>query len=92
VRREGQAREGRGAGRFRRRFGGSAVRCGAGLGLRGPGGARPPRHATTATVFVQLALRYGRSCQLGSLVAFDSGQAPLPGVLRKAPLCLLSEI
>jgi len=35
----------------------------AGLGLRGPGGARPPRHATTAAavVFVQLALRWGRN-------------------------------
>ena len=34
---------------------------GAGLGRRGPGGARPPRHATTAAVFVQLALRWGRN-------------------------------
>jgi len=37
---------------------------GAGLGLRGPGGARPHRHATTAAaaaVFVQLALRRGRN-------------------------------
>ena len=36
---------------------------GAGLGLRGPGGARPPRHVTTAAaaVFVQLALRWGRN-------------------------------
>ena len=29
-------------------------------GLRGPGGARPPRHAITA-VFVQLALKRGRN-------------------------------
>ena len=36
---------------------------GAGLGLRGLGGARPPRHTTTATtaVFVQLVLRWGRN-------------------------------
>ena len=33
------------------------------FGRRGPGGARPPRHATAATaaVFVQLALRWGRN-------------------------------
>ena len=36
---------------------------GAGLGHRGPGGARPPRHANAAAtaVFVQLALRCGRN-------------------------------
>ena len=35
----------------------------AGLGLRGPGGAHPHRHATTAAavVFVHLALRWGRN-------------------------------
>ena len=56
---EGWEREGRGAGRS----GGRATGRGAGLGLRGPGGARPPRHATTtaAAVFVQLALRCGRN-------------------------------
>jgi len=59
--REGRAREGRGAGRFGGRCGGRATGRGAGLGLRGPGGARPPRHATTAAaaVLVQLALRCG---------------------------------
>ena len=32
------------------------------LGLRGSGGVRPPRHATTAAAFfVQLALRWGRN-------------------------------
>jgi len=56
------------------------------LGLRGPGGARPPRQATTAAVFVQLALRLG--AQLGSSVALGSGCGQLlPGVPRKAPLC-----
>ena len=56
---EGRAREGRGAGRC----GGRTTGRGAGLGLRGSGGARPPRHATTAAtaVFVQLALRWGRN-------------------------------
>jgi len=44
VTHEGRARERRGAGRC----GGCATGRGAGLGLRGPGGARPPRHATTA--------------------------------------------
>ena len=35
---------------------------GAGLGLKGPGGARPSRHATTAAaVFMQLTLRWGRN-------------------------------
>ena len=61
--REGQAREGRGAGCCEGRCGGRAWRCGTGLDLRSPGGARPPRHATTAAaaVFVQLALRRGRN-------------------------------
>jgi len=44
---------------------GRATGRGAGLGLRGPGGARPHRHATTAAaaaaVFVHLALRWGRN-------------------------------
>ena len=58
VTREGQAREGRGGGRGGGR---GAGRC-AGLCLRGPGDARPPRHATTAAaavaaVFAQLATR-----------------------------------
>jgi len=46
-----------------RRCGGRATGRGAGLGLRGPGGARPHRHATTAAaaVFMQLALRWGRN-------------------------------
>ena len=42
----------------------AATGRGAGLGLRGPGGARPHRHATTAAaavVFVHLALRWGRN-------------------------------
>ena len=61
--REGRAREGRGALRDRGRVGRRATgRC-AGLGLQDPGGARPPHHVTTATatVFAQLALRWGRS-------------------------------
>ena len=59
MKHEGRARERRGAGRCGER----ATGRGAGLGLRGPGGARPPRHATAtaAAVFVQLALRCGRS-------------------------------
>ena len=57
--REGRARKGRGAGRG----GGRSIGRGAGLGLRGPGSARPPRHAITAAaaVFAQLALRWGRN-------------------------------
>ena len=52
---EGQARQGRGAGRC----GGRATGSGAGIDLWGPGGARPHRLATTAIagVFAQLALR-----------------------------------
>jgi len=67
--RGGRARKGRGE----RNFSGGGERkvcCGArrpgraGLGLRGPGGARPHRHATNAAataVFVQLALRWERN-------------------------------
>jgi len=44
----GRARQGRGAGRFGGRCGGRATGRGARLGLRGPGGARLPRLATTA--------------------------------------------
>ena len=53
------ARSRRGAGRC----GGCCGGRDAGLGLRGPGGACPPRDATTAAaaVFVQLALRWGRN-------------------------------
>ena len=42
---------------------GRATGRNAGLGLRGPGSARPPRHAltTAAAVFSQLALRWGRN-------------------------------
>ena len=54
---EGRARKGRGAGRCEGRCGGRATGRGAGLGLRGPGGARPPRLATAAAVFVQLTQR-----------------------------------
>jgi len=59
VTHEGRAREERGAGRC----GGRATGRGAGLWLRGPGVARPHRHATTAAaaVFVQLTLRWGRN-------------------------------
>ena len=58
---EGRARQGRGAGRCGRRCGRRALGHGAGIDLRGPGGARPHRDATTAAaaVFVQLALRWG---------------------------------
>jgi len=44
VTHEGQAREGRGTGLNGGRCGGRAT----GLDLRGPGGARPPRHANAA--------------------------------------------
>ena len=54
---EGRARKGRGAGRCR----GRATGRGEGLGLGGPGGARPPRHAAAAAVFVQFALKCGRN-------------------------------
>ena len=55
--REGRAHKGHGAGSC----GGRITGRGEGPGLRGPGGARPPRHATAAAVFVQLALRWGRN-------------------------------
>jgi len=57
--REGRARQGRGAERCGGRCGGRTTERGAGIGLRGTGGARLPRLATTATaaVFVQLTLR-----------------------------------
>jgi len=42
--REGRAQRGRGSGRGV----GRTIGRGAGLGLWGPGGARPPRHANTA--------------------------------------------
>jgi len=58
--REGRTREGRGAGRCGGRATGRGAGRGAGPGLRSPGGAHPPRHATAA-VFVQLALRWGRN-------------------------------
>ena len=61
---EGRAREGRGAGRGEGRGGGHAIGRGTGPDLRGPGGARLPRHATTtaaAAIFAQLALRWGRN-------------------------------
>ena len=59
--REGRAREGSGTGRRTQDVAedlGRNTGRGAGLGLRGPGGARISRHATAA-VFVQLALRWG---------------------------------
>ena len=81
---EGRARKGCGAGLFGER----ATGRGAELGLRGPGGARPPRHATSTTaaaaVFVQLALRWGRNWaewQLARVVG-----KTFPGVPRKATL------
>ena len=59
--REGRAREGRGAGRGGESCGGRATGRGAALGLLGPGGASPPRHASTAAaaaVFAQLGTRW----------------------------------
>jgi len=87
---EGRARQGRGAERCGRRCGGRATGRGAGIDLRGPGGARHPRFATTAAaaaVFVYAEI----GAQLGSSVAPGPGcgQA-LSGVPRKAPLCLVS--
>jgi len=60
---EGRARQGRGVGRCRGRCGGRATGLGAGINLRGPGGAHPPRLATTAAavVFVQPKLRQRRN-------------------------------
>jgi len=56
---EGRARQGRGARLCGERCGGRATGRGAGIDLRGPGGARPLRLATAvaAAVFVQLTLR-----------------------------------
>ena len=85
---EGWAREGRGAGRN----GGRGEGRGAVLGLRGPGGARPPRSATTtaAAVFVLIALRRGRNLAAQWHLARAVGKRFRgPGVPRKAPLCLL---
>ena len=83
-------REGRCGGRCGRRCGGRAAEFGAGSGLRGPGGARPPRLATTAAaaaVFVQLTLSSRLAemrAQLGSSVAFGSGcEQALLGVPRR---------
>jgi len=61
--REERAREGRGERRGGGRCAGRNTGRGAGPGLRGPGGARPPRPATTAAaaVFAQLTLRWGRN-------------------------------
>ena len=86
--RERRARQGRGAGRCGGRRGGRATGHGAGIGLRGPGGARPPRLATaTAAVFVLCAAHPEIGAQLGSSAAFGSGYGQaLPGVPRKAPL------
>ena len=55
---------------------------GAGLCLRGPRGAHPPHHATTATaaaVFAQLALRWGRNWA----AQWHLARAVGTGVLRK---------
>ena len=56
---EGRARKGCGAGRGGGRCRGSTTGRGAGLGLWDPGGARAPRHATTAAAagFANLANR-----------------------------------
>ena len=72
--REGEACEERGAGHGER-GGGRATGRGAGLGLRGPGGARPPRHATTHHRRRRrlCAARAEMGAQLGSSVAFGSG-------------------
>jgi len=58
-------KEEHGAGRCGRR----ATGRGAGLGLRGPGDARPHRHVNTAAVavFAQLALRWGTTGQLSGI-------------------------
>jgi len=59
------------------RCGGRTTGRGAGLGLRGPGGTRPHRHATTAAaaVFVHLALRWGRNWAAQWHLASASGDA-----------------
>jgi len=74
VAREGRAREERSEGRCGVRDIGRGTGRGAGLGLRTPGGTRPPRHVTTAAaaVFVPAA-RAEMAVQLGSsVVAFGS--------------------
>jgi len=59
---------------------------GFGPGRRAPS---PPRHRRRRPVVVQFALRWGRNWAASS-VAFGSGCGQtLPGVPRKAPLCLL---
>ena len=57
------------AAQLRGRCGGRASSLGAGPGLRGPGGARPHRHANSASaaVFVHLALRWGATGQLSGI-------------------------
>ena len=90
--REGRARQGRGAGRCGGRCGGRALGRGAGIGLWGPGTARLTRLATRHHRCRRrlCAAHAEMGAQLGSSAAFVSGcgQA-LPGVPRKAPLCLM---
>ena len=89
--REGRARQGRGAGRCGGRCGGRALGRGTGIGLRGPGAARLPRLATRhhrcrrrlCAAHAEIGARLGSSAEFGS----GCGQA-LPGVPRKAPLCV----
>ena len=90
---EGCAREGRGAGRCEGRTTGR----GAGLGLRGPSGARPPRHATAAAaVVVQLALRWESATGqlsgiwLGLWASASGGAVQSASVFIKAASCLVS--
>jgi len=94
--REGRARKRRGAGRGGGCNAGRTTGRGAELVHRGPGGARPTCHATTAAaaaVFAQLALRWGMGAQLGSSVAFGSGCGKaLPGGARILPLCICGTI
>ena len=87
--REGRAHEGRGAGHCGGRGGGRAT----GLDFRGPGGARPPRHATTAAAaaLVQLALRLGNwaaQWRLARTVGKRFRGVRRCRAKRKAPLCL----
>ena len=86
---EGRAREGRSAGCCGGRGGESAIGRGAGPGLRGPGRRAPssPRHHHRRRRLCAARAEIG--AQLGSSVAFGSGcgQA-LPGMSRKAPLCI----
>jgi len=108
AKREGRAREGHGAGRGgecdagrgKRRATGPGARPGAGPGLRGPGGARPPRHATTtaADVFAgatgqlsgiwlgQWASAKGGAAQSASM--FIAGKLPARGGPRGRPSAL----